>query len=269
MKPAKIFFHSNIRFLRERKQLSQEEVARLIGITRIKLQALESGRTANPSAVDFIKFSEYFKISIDALLKVDLARLGEMKLRELEAGNDVYMMGGKLRVLAITVDRDNKENVEYVPVKAKAGYVRGYNDPEFIAGLPKFNMPNLPKQGTFRMFPITGDSMLPVPDGSDVLAKFVEDWKALKPGTPCIVILNGINDFVFKLVTVSEDRTVLLESLNSSYKPYTVEVSDVLEIWQFYGYHSKQMPKATTDMQQLSENIGQILEEVRALKNSR
>lgn len=106
---------------------------------------------------------QFFGISIDSLIRVDLRTLGELKLRELEAGNDVYMRGGNLRVLAISVDKGNQENVEYVPIKAKAGYLSGYNDPEFIASLPRFSLPNLPRQGTYRIFPTVGDSMLPIP----------------------------------------------------------------------------------------------------------
>ena len=125
MIPAKIFFHNNIRLLRERKKKSQEELSADLDLSRNKLQALESGKTVNPTALDMIKFSEYFKVSVDSLLKVDLTKLGELKLKELLAGNDVYMTGSKLRVLAITVDKNNKENTEYVPVKAKAGYMAG------------------------------------------------------------------------------------------------------------------------------------------------
>lgn len=250
MSEPKIFFHTNIRLLRERKRLSQEDFAQLIGLKRNTLQALESGRTKNPTVIDFLKFSEKFKMSIDTLMKVDLSRLGESKLRELEAGNDVYISGGQLRVLAITVNKDNKENIEYVPVKAKAGYASGYNDPDFIAALPKFNMPNVPK-GTFRMFPISGDSMTPVPDGSDVIGRYVEDWKSVKPRSPCIVILKGENDFVFKLITVNKDKTVLLESLNTNYKAYTVDTGDILEVWQFHSYHTKEMPEPATDIQEI------------------
>jgi len=265
MTAAKLFFHENIRFLRERRHLSQEDCAQKIDITRIKLQALESGRTKNPVMGDFIKFSEFFKISVDALLKVNLSTLGDLKLRALEAGNDVYMSGGKLRVLAITVDKDNKENVEYVPVKAKAGYIRGFNDPDFIKTLPKFSMPNLDK-GTYRVFPITGDSMAPIPDNTDVITKYVEDWKNIKPRTACVVILNGINDFVFKLVTVNKDRTVLLESLNKAYAPYSVDVADVLEMWQFKGYHAKELPEAASDLQHIGDGIKQILSQLQQLK---
>ena len=231
--------------------MSQEEVSQTLDLSRNKLQALESGKTINPSAMDMIKFSEYFKISVDSLLKVDLHKLGELKLKELMTGNDVYMTGSGIRVLAITVDKNNKENTEYVPVKAKAGYRAGYNDPEYIAALPKFSLPDLPKTGTFRMFPTTGDSMLPIPENSDVIAQYVQDWKSIKPDTPCIVILKGEQDFVFKLVTVQINGDVVLKSLNRSYTPYTVNSEDILEIWKYYKHQTGTLPEPETDLQEL------------------
>ena len=261
----RIFFAGNIKFLRDRKKLSQETLAAKLGLTRAKLAAIEAGNTKSPQPEDYLNFSEFFKISIDSLLKIDLSKLGELKMRELEAGNDVYIRGGNLRVLAISVDRSNNENVEYVPVKAKAGYMAGYNDPEFIASLPKYSLPNLPADGTFRIFPSTGDSMLPVPEGSDIVAQYVPDWTVLKAETPCIVILKGQQDFVFKMVTMNPNSTILLKSLNPEYKPYLVEASDVMEIWRFYAYTSREFPEAQSEMatvlmaiRNLEEKIGQI-----------
>jgi len=261
----RIFFAGNIKFLRDRKKLSQETLAARLGLTRAKLAAIEAGNTKSPQPEDYLKFSEFFKISIDTLLKIDIQKLGELRIRELEAGNDVYIRGGNLRVLAISVDRSNNENVEYVPVKAKAGYMAGYNDPEFIASLPKYSFPNLPQQGTFRIFSSTGDSMLPIPEGSDIIAQYVQDWTAIKPDTPCVVILKSQQDFVFKMVTMSPNNTVLLKSLNTEYKPYSVEASDVMEIWRFYAYTSREFPEAKSEMatvltaiRNLEEKIEQI-----------
>lgn len=265
MDMPKTFFVTNFKFLRTRKKMTQAQLAEVFGFTQKKVESMESGRVKSPGPEDLLKYSQYFKMSIDTLVKIDLSKLGELKLRELEAGSDVYLRGGQLRVLAITVDKSNKENIEYVPVKAKAGYARGFNDPDFIATLPKFNLPNIPK-GTFRMFPIMGDSMLPVPDGSDVIGRYVEDWKTIRPLTACIVILSGDNDFVFKLVTIKEDQTVVLESLNTSYQPYTVDIADILEIWQFYSYQSKEMPEPMTDLQEVKSMLQELRSEVRNLK---
>lgn len=261
MTAAKIFFHINIKFLRERKNLTQEELAQALDFNRNKLQALESGQTKNPQIADLIKFSEYFNISVDTLLKTNLTRLGELKLRELQAGNDVYLTGSKIRVLAITVDKQNRENTEYVPVKAKAGYKAGFNDPEYIASLPRFTLPNLPKNATFRMFPTTGDSMLPIPENSEIIAQYVQDWKSLKPHTPCIVVLKGEQDFVFKLVTLQKNGQVLLQSLNTNYKPYTVNAADILEIWRYYKHQTDKLPSAQTNLDELKT----LMLEVKAL----
>lgn len=267
MNQQKIFFGSNLKFLRERKNMSQETLAQVLDMTRSKLYALESGQTKAPQPEDLIRISEYFKISVDSLLKVNLSKLLEVQLRELEAGNDVYMMGSKIRVLAISVDKDNNENVEYVPIKAKAGYRTGYTDPEYVASLPKFHIPSLPRHGTFRTFPISGDSML-IPDGSEVTGEYVENWQALKPDTPCVVILNGNNDFVFKKVSFQKDKKFLLSSLNELYAPYTVAADEVLELWKFKKLHLNELPEKPTDLQELKNMLLELKIEIKALAQS-
>ena len=256
----KIFFGSNLKFLRNRRKQSQSDLAEILGVTRSKLALIEDGHTKSMEPLFQVVVSEYFKISIDSLLKLDLSKLGELKLRELEAGNDVYIKGGNLRVLAISVDKRNNEQTEYVPIKAKAGYADGgYSDPEYIAELPKYSLPHIPKEGTFRIFPIVGDSMLPIPDGSDITGQFVEDWSTLKSGTPAIIILKGQQDFVFKLVSLQEGGYLYLESLNKNYHPYTVHLEDVLEVWKFHAYTSREMPEAESD-------LGAVIREIRELK---
>ena len=267
-KPQKIFLPENIKFLRGRKNLSQENLAQQLGFTRVKLNAIESGKTKNPTVEDLLRFSAFFKISIDSLLKADLSRLLELQLRELEAGNDVYMMGTKLRVLPITVDSKNeRQNSEYVPVKAKMGYRSGYNDPQYIAALPKFNIPSLPRHGTYRTFPAEGDSMFPIPDRAEVTGEYVENWQDIKPDTPCIVVLNGTDDFVFKLVTVDKKtKTLLLKSLNPAYQPYTVPADEVLEIWKFRKLHLNELPEPQTEMQELKHILQELKADVHHLK---
>jgi len=266
MESANVFFNSNLKLLRNRRKNSQEQQAQLLGYTRSKYTALENGQTGNPPLVDLVKISNFFKVTLDDLLKSDLSRWSELELRKLETGDLEYISGKKMRLLSITVNSENKENLEYIPVKAKAGYIAGYADPEFIAKLPKFTMPNLP-QGTFRMFPIGGNSMLPIVPGSDFIGQFVEDWRTLKAKTPCVLVMNGAQDFVFKFVTIGEGH-FLLESLNTvEQAPYTVDFSEVLEIWKFYSYQSRQMPEPTSDVQQLKELVMEALTDLKYLKD--
>lgn len=261
------YWGENIKFLRKRKQLSQEELAEQLGISRSKLNAHENGQSVNPGVEDLLAISTYFKVSVDALLRIELSKLSAFKLRELLLGSDVYISGSNVRVLAITVDKDQQENVEYIPIKAKAGYQAGYNDPEYIASFKKYSLPNLPKNGSYRMFPTRGDSMLPIPEGSDVVARYIEDWTTIKPQTLCILILRSDQDFVFKMATyMPEERELLLQSLNESYQPYRVPIDQVLELWQFHSFVSKDIPKGEVSMVYVNQKLDEISRELHQLR---
>ena len=62
----------------------------------------------------------------------------------------------------------------FVPVKAAAGYLAGYADPEFIDELNTFTLPML-APGKYRAFEIVGDSMLPTQSGSVIVGERVGD----------------------------------------------------------------------------------------------
>lgn len=267
MGKQKIFLHSNLRYLRKRLKISQEELAEKLNfISRSKVTHYENGNVINPPLDELFTFADFFKMTIDTLLKVDLTKLGELKLRELEAGNDVYLTGKNVRVLAITVDKKNNESVEYVPVKSQAGYLSGgFSDPDFIGELPKYSIPGIPKNGTYRIFTIDGDSMLPLKSGTDVVGQYVEDWSKLKADTPCHVIIKGEATPVFKLFTLQENRKVLLRSLNKQFTPYKIDAGDVLEVWKFYSYISNQFPEAEADIAQLTNSILELKKEIRQL----
>ncbi|MBS1614917.1 MAG: LexA family transcriptional regulator [Bacteroidetes bacterium] len=264
MKKQTLFWSSNIKKLRERKKLSQEELAQKLGISRPKLNAHENGKTRNPPADDLINFSTFFGISVDTLLKIDLRKVGELRIRELEAGNDAFASGTKIRVLATTVDKANDDNVELVPEKAKAGYRSGYGDPEWIAELPHYTLPGLSKERKYRIFPITGDSMLPYPDGCYIVGEYVEDWLSLKDDTLCILILkSGGNDFVFKQVEnrIKNGKILLAKSLNTLYQPYEVPVSDLIEVWKYRAHLADTITMLTHDV--TSEQLLRMMQEMK------
>lgn len=255
---SKTFFHVNIKFLREKFGLTQAALCDQLKIDRNKLQALESGRTVNPIMADLISFSSFFNVSIDDLVKVNMREANEVSFLKGKKLIEDYISGESIRVLAISVNIENIENIEYVPIKAKAGYNTGFSDPEFIASLPKLTLPNIPSSGTFRVFPTIGTSMFPIPENSDIICEYVVNWRDLKPNTPCVVILNGQQDFVFKLVTIQEKGTILLKSLNPEFKPYEVMCTDVLEIWKYFKHQTGELPRGMTVMDELKELIQEL-----------
>lgn len=109
--------------------------------------------------------------------------------------------------------------------------------------------------------------MLPVPEDADVICRYVEDWTMLKAGTLCIVILDAEQDFVFKKVTVlPEGKKILLESLNRAYEPYEVLAGDVIEIWKFHSYFSKDVPERVSEVQHISTAVSEILQRLKVIE---
>ena len=166
---------SNLQFLRRKTGYSQQELADMLEIPRTTWSGYELGKV-EPNINMLQKISIFFHQSIDRLLNQ------RIDFDELEIAR-----ADTLRVLAITMDQDQRQNIELVYSKAEAGYLDGFQDPEFISELPKMYIPNLPT-GSYRAFEIHGDSMLPMPSGSLVISKYVESLKDLKDDKTYIIV---------------------------------------------------------------------------------
>jgi transcriptional regulator with XRE-family HTH domain len=269
-----MYLKENIKLLRKRRKRSQEEVARALNLTRSAYNSYENG-VAEPGIMVLLKLADFFQINLDKLVKADLSVLPESQLSQLEKGFDIDLSGTRLRVLATTVNSDDNENVELVSVKARAGYTTGYADPDFIKVLPAFNLPFLSPNKKYRSFPITGDSMPPVCDGAFVTGEYVQNWQNLRNGTPYIVV-TADEGIVFKVVynRIDEDGTLLLCSTNPMYKPYSVKINDILEIWKFVNYINPvfEEPNNTENdgvgpaLRIIQREIGMIKDKVQAIE---
>jgi transcriptional regulator with XRE-family HTH domain len=260
------FFGPNIKLLRQRRGRSQEEVAIGLDIKRSSYSGYENG-TAEPPFELLLRVGEYFKVSIDKLLKADLNSLSESQLSTLERGWDIDLTGKRLRVLATTVDKEDRENVELVPEKAKAGYTAGYADPEYISILPTFQMPFLSRDRKYRTFQISGDSMPPVGDGSWVTGEYVQNWQTIRDGQPYIVVTRQ-DGIVFKVVynQLKEKGGLLLCSTNPIYSPYEVPIGEVLEVWKFVHFISSQLPEPNLSRDDLARSVLDLRKEVGHLR---
>ncbi len=258
-------FSSNVKHLRKRRKKTQEDAAFALGMKRSTLNNYENGQTV-PNASVLLAFSDYYKIAVDTLLRVDLTRLSEYQLSELERGNDVYIRGSGLRVLATTVNSSNDDNIELVNEKAKAGYVNGYADPEYIKELPVFSLPFLSANRKYRTFQVSGDSMLPIPDGSWVTGEFIADWHGIISGKPYIVLT--LNDgVVFKIADnlIGSEGALRLYSLNPFYEPYDLPVGEIREVWHFVNFISTELPATETGDEETRRIVAELKNELKLI----
>ncbi len=255
--------HNNLRFLRNQKGMTQQAFADLLGIKRSSLGAYEEGR-AKPSYDLLVQLTDLFPISMDQLVKEDLSQ------RAWSAAPYQRDVSGKnMRVLSITVDKEDREFIDLVPEKAAAGYLNGFADPEYVEELPKFRLPML-SGGTYRAFEISGDSMLPIQPGSIVIGEYVEDWQQIKDGVTYIVV-SAKEGIVYKRLfnKIEERGAIICQSDNPAYPPYSVPVDDVLEIWQAKAYISTIFPDKDLSIEKLMQMMLELQQEVIRLKEQK
>lgn len=249
---------SNLRYLRRKKGLTQQQFADLMEIKRSLVGAYEEER-ADPRYDLLKKFANFYELSIDELINEQINDKWKPKPKS-DSSN--------LRVLSISVDSQDRENIELVPVKASAGYLNGYADPQFISDLPKFHLPFL-KQGTFRAFEIKGDSMLPLPSGTIVIGEYLENWNDIKVGETYVFITKD-DGVVYKRAgnRFKENKSIKLISDNPTFDAYSVSTDAILEIWKSKAYISTVFPEPMQEptMESLTSMMAQMQKSIAQLK---
>jgi transcriptional regulator with XRE-family HTH domain len=179
-----LYISDNLKWLRSKRNLSQQEVADGMHLPVDRYKKYEYGKNT-PPAETLLAISRYYYISIDLLLTVDLRKISIENLLQLEDNRIV---------LPVVVDREGNNLIEIVPHKAQAGYLTGYADVEFMESLQQLTLPFL-GPGKFRAFPIDGDSMPPHNNKTFVVGKYIENLSEVR------------NDKTYILITVSEGIT--------------------------------------------------------------
>lgn len=228
----------NIKHLRKVRELTQDQLADKIGVNRAMIGSYEEGR-AVPKLEALRTISHYFDVTIDNLINTDLS--SEKKNNN---NNNADITGKGLRVLTTLVDRNNKELITLVPVKASAGYIKGYADPDFIETLPRFSLPfpELSKDRTYRAFQIDGNSMQPIPSGSYIVCEYLQNWSDIKNGKTYVLVTQE-DGVIYKRVYNNENEIIVLKSDNPEYDPYSISVNTISEVWKALSYICFSLPE--------------------------
>lgn len=239
----------NLKYLRKLRGWTQEEFATKLQIKRSLLGAYEEER-AEPRIEVLETVGEMFKLTLDELLLKDLADT---------KGN--YLAKRRAQKLAAGTNE-----IQFVPVKAAAGYLAGYADPEFIDELNTFTLPML-APGQYRAFEIVGDSMLPTPSGSIIVGEKVDDINDVKNNFTYIVVSRNEGIVYKRLMKNNRSKNkYTLVSDNPTYQPYQVNGEDIIEVWKAAMILGKANAQPHWNVNQLANVVNTLQEQVSYLK---
>lgn len=240
----------NFRYLRKLRGWTQEEFATKLNIKRSLIGAYEEER-AEPRLDVLETMCSIFKLTLDELLLKDLS---EVK------GTSYLEQRRKLKIASQSVD------IQFVPVKAAAGYLAGYADPDFVDELNTFTLPML-APGQYRAFEIIGDSMLPTPSGSVIVGEKIEKLEDVKNSNSYIVLSKN-EGVVYKRIMKNNrlKNKLTLISDNPIYEPYNVSEEDVLEVWKAVYILQKANLVQRWDVNQLAGMVTNLQDQVTSLK---
>lgn len=224
--------------LRKLLDLSQKEFASKISITQAALSQIESGKTTLSISTVY-NLIEAFGLRTDWLL----FGLGEIFAHQrIETAQGTPPKAQKVYdQLIVFVDQD-----------AEAGYLDNCSDPEYIKTLGAYRIPGY-EEGTFRMFNVSGDSMIPsLYENEIVITQAVEHIDSLHNNRLCVIISR--EGIVAKRVFQAGKNELLLKSDNPKYKSYKLAYNDVIEIWEIKSKISSEFLNTPTPTSDYEEN---------------
>lgn len=241
--------NKNLKYLRKLRGWTQEEFAQKLRIKRSLLGAYEEER-ADPR-IDILEVvADMFKLTLDDLLRKDVS---DTKTNYLAKRRAQKMANGRT-------------DIPFVPVKAAAGYLNGYADPEFVDELNTFTLPML-AGGDYRAFEIVGDSMMPTPSGSVIVGERVQNLEDVKANQTYIIVSKA-DGIVYKRMMKNnrQKNKFTLVSDNPTYQPYIVNAEDIVEVWQAQMIISKANTQQRWDVDQLASMVNNLQQQVSSIK---
>lgn len=216
------YLAKNLRFLRKRKPATQEEMATALDLKKSTYASYENDEGNTPPAKTLYAIAKYFDVSMESLFDINYMMLKDQDPLKISA-HEIYF--------PVSVSLEGTELIDVVPSthQAQAGYLQDYSDPSYIQSLPKINWDlGAYESGTKRIFQVGGDSMLPIPSQSYVLA-VKKNYDEIIENQPYIIVTT--HDILFKRLQ-KEGNQLVLVSDNVTYPSQKIEANEVRQYWK-------------------------------------
>jgi transcriptional regulator with XRE-family HTH domain len=229
----------NIKEIRQLYNLTQGEFAAALGITRELVNKIEKGKIGVSKAT---------------------AALVRQFVQERSGSEGFSHRGGEVAYLGLPRDRrtyreqrlDQKNEasdyrVPLVAIKAQAGYVKGFEQVDYIDALEQYSLPPgvNPTGAIWRYFEVDGESMEPTLFAGDVLLASMlphEDWKDLR-NYGVYILLTAEQLLVKRVYRLSEEEWVLISDNEEAAPQVRIPVSAVRQVWTFRRHIRSRLPE--------------------------
>jgi phage repressor protein C with HTH and peptisase S24 domain len=136
--------------------------------------------------------------------------------------------------------------VPLVPYKARAGYIKMYDQVDYLETLEQYAIPpNVDPAGAiWRYFEVGGDSMEPTLKSGDLLLCSqvpMEDWMQLRNFYIYVLVTNN-EIFVKRIYLEKEMEWILISDNEKQYGPEKFTIERLKEIWVVRRHIKKELP---------------------------
>ena len=255
---------SNLKYLRKKSGKTQDALSAEVKIGRTTIANYEAG-ISEPNVDTLLTFANYFGIPVDDLLSKNMEQ-GYAPPAKSAGLAGAYNNIPKI----ITVDNSGNDNIIYVPVKARAGYLSGYGDAEFMETLPTFRLPGL-NNATYRMFEVDGPSMAPnVLHGDRIIGEYIDELDKIRDNRVYVVVHKG-GVAVKRIINRLKERGKLYLKSDTiahrhEFPTLEIEPEDVKEVWYGRMKISSDFTEPAEVYHRLADLEMDVMEMKRALK---
>ena len=237
-----MFEAHNLLEIRELYELNQTDFAQRLGITREVVNKMEKGRmkVSKRTASRLHKFLQEHPL---ASFSGDVNILGK-------SSHPTERKRSSLPFRQQLLQEKNEGTPYLVPlvgIEAQAGYVKGFEQVDYMETLEQFSLPPgvNPIGAVWRYFEVDGDSMEPTfSPGDVVLATMVphEDWNDLK-NFFVYVILTADQLMIKRLYKKSESEWVLVSDNEEVAPQVVVRKENIRQLWLLRRHIRSRVPQ--------------------------
>jgi phage repressor protein C with HTH and peptisase S24 domain len=220
----------NLIEIRRLLNMSQAEFAAQLNITRESVNKMERGKS-NLSKRTAVRLKQLLEKHSLGEFSQDVNILGKASQKSANHSLPYHLQRREQKA------QDVPFRVPLVAIKAQAGYIKGYEQVDFMDGLEQYSLPPgiNPTGAVWRYFEIDGDSMEPSLSAGDVVLATmvpVEDWNDIK-NFSVYIILTKDQLLIKRLYRKSNTEWVMISDNEESYPQVLLKVEDVNQLWLF------------------------------------